>query len=93
MDPISPLNTASVVTVKELDDVGEVHLIVDDYLSVELDECQSEEKSKVSRTQSSRGPDQLPDFEDVAVQEFCKQSTKSNQITSFSRHERLTDLI
>ena len=56
--------------VEELDDVGEVHVAVEDDVAVALDEAEGNEKEELLRGHLLRGPDRLPDSVDVVIGEF-----------------------
>ena len=53
--------------VEELDDVGEVHVAVEDDVSVVLDEGQGHEQEEVARDDEPGGPDGLPDQVDITI--------------------------
>ena len=58
-------------TVEELDDVGEVHVVVDDDVAVELHERQRHEQDEVRRADAGRSPHRLPHAEHVLVHQLC----------------------
>jgi len=62
-------------TVEEADDVGEVHVVVDDDLAVVLDERERDEQLQVRRGHVLRRPDRLPDREHVLVHQLCTPPT------------------
>ena len=70
------------LTVKELDDVGEVHVVVQDDVSVELHEGQCQEEHKVAGADVLRRPDCLPHREHVRVQQLCNDTTSTRLIAS-----------
>ena len=55
------------ITVEELDDVGEVHVVVDDDVTVVLDQRECDEEHKVGGAYVLRRPDELPHAEHVVV--------------------------
>jgi len=61
------------LTIKEANDVGEVHVIVDDDLAVELDESECYEEDQVRRAHVLSGPDRLPDREHIVIHQLCRQ--------------------
>ena len=58
-------------TVEEFDDVGEVHVVIDDDLAVVFDEGEGDEQHKVGRADVSRHPDRLPHGEHIIVEQLC----------------------
>ena len=64
--------TSYALTVKELDDICEVHVIIDDDLSVILDERESDEENEVRRADVLSNPDALPHQKHVLVQQLWK---------------------
>ena len=57
--------------VEKLDDVGKVHLSVEDDVSVGLDEGQRNKEVKVRGDDAFRGPYRLPDVVGVRVSKFA----------------------
>lgn len=55
------------LTVEEADDIGEVHVVVDDNLAVIFDQCEGDEQDKAARAGMLSAPDRLPDSEHIAV--------------------------
>jgi len=53
--------------VKELDDVGEVHVPVEDDVAVVLDEGEGDEEKEVAGDNEARGPNRLPDQVDITI--------------------------
>ena len=54
--------TAKVITIEKLDDVGEVHVIVDDDVSIHFEECQSEEEDEVCSAPTRQVPGRPDSF-------------------------------
>lgn len=74
----------SLLTVEELDDVREVHVVVDDDLTVNGDQSQGQKEDKVPRGNPGGHPDHLPDGEDVLVQELWAGPTEPHQPSCLS---------
>lgn len=72
------------LTVEELDDVSEVHVVVDDDLTVNCYQRQGKKEDKVPRGNPGRHPDHLPDGKHVLVQELWGR-TDSSTSAHFSR--------
>lgn len=60
-------------TIKEFNDVGEVHVVVHDDLTVNCDQRQGQEEDKVLRGNPGSHPDHLPHRKHVVVQQLCTQ--------------------
>jgi len=54
-------------TVEELDDVGKVHAVINDNLSVILDERKSYKQNEMRRADVPCHPYRLPDHEDIVI--------------------------
>lgn len=65
------------LTVEELDDVSEVHVVVHDDLTVNCNQSQGKKEDKVAGGNPGRHPDHLPDGEHVLVQELCARTDSS----------------
>ncbi len=65
------------LTVEELDDVGEVHVVLQDDVAVQLHQRQRDEQHEVLRGGEPRGPDGLPQREHVVIHHFWNNSTQS----------------
>ena len=64
-------------TVEKLDDVGEVHVVLQDDVPVDLHQRQDDEEDKVTRGDTLGGPDGFPDCEHVIVHQLWeKKKTK-----------------
>lgn len=61
------------LTIKELDDVREVHVVFQDDVSVHLHECESNEEHKVVRGRVLGCPDGFPHGVHVIVHHFCTE--------------------
>lgn len=71
------LPAQSLLTVEELDDVSEVHVVVDDDLTINCDQSQGKKEDKVPRGNPGRNPDHLPDGEHVLIQELCARTDRT----------------
>lgn len=58
-------------TVKEFDDVCEIHIVLQDDVTVDLHESQRDEQDVVGGRDMLGRPDGLPDREDIIIDEFC----------------------
>ena len=65
------------LTIKELDDVGEVHVVVQDDVPVVLHQGQGQEEHKVAGADVLGCPDRLPHAEHVWVQQLCNHTTST----------------
>lgn len=74
------------LTIEELDDVSEVHVVVDDDLTVNCNQSQGKKEDKVPWGNSGRHPDHLPDGEHILVQELCTR-TDSSTSAHFSTYK------
>lgn len=61
-------------TIEELDDVCEIHVVLQDDVSVDLHQSQRDEQDIVGGRDVFGGPDGLPDGEDVIIDEFCRDT-------------------
>ncbi len=73
--------------VEELDDVGEVHVPVENDVPVVLDEGEGNEEKEVTGDNEPRGPDCLPDQVDITIGKLTlevqkKPSAKNTTIRS-----------
>ena len=75
------INGGCAQTVKEANDVGEVHVVVDDDLAVELDQCERYEEDQVRRAHVLCRPDHLPDREHVLVDHLCRHDSHIDRIS------------
>ena len=73
-------------TVEEFDDVGEVHVIVDDDFAVKLDERQRDEEHEVRRAHVLRHPDRLPHPKHVLVHQLCQREQAASRAASLLVH-------
>lgn len=64
-------------TIEELDDVGEVHVVLTYNLSVGLHQGQGNEQDKVLRRDVPGGPDHFPHCEHVLIQQLWGQQRAS----------------
>ena len=64
-------SSPSLLTIEELDDVGKVHVVVDDDVPVGLDQGESDEQVEVRRADVLGRPDRFPHVEDVFVLELA----------------------
>lgn len=71
------------LTIKELNDVREVHVVFQDNVSIHLHKRQSNKEHKVFRGGVLGRPDRFPQGEDVVVHHFC-QKTKQKKARIFS---------
>lgn len=76
-------------TVEKLDDVSEIHVVLQDDVSVHLHQGQGYEEHVVSRGDVSSSPDGFPDSKDVVIHQLCEQRTA---VTSPLTPARLTEL-
>lgn len=74
------------LTVEELDDVSEVHVIVDDDFTVNCNQSQGKKEDKVPRGNPGCHPYYLPDGKHVLVQELCAH-THSRTSAHFSTYK------
>jgi len=65
-------------TIKEANDVGEVHVIVDDDLAVELDECECYEEHQMRRAHVLSRPNRLPHREHIVIHQLCRQQNSGS---------------
>ena len=63
-------------TIEELDDVSEVHVVLQDDVPVDLHQRQSNEEDKVTRGSILSRPDGFPDREHVLVHQLFKDKNK-----------------
>lgn len=64
-------------TVEKLDDVGEVHVVLQDDVPVDLHQRQGDEEDKVTRGDTLGGPDGFPDCEHVIVHQLWEKKNKT----------------
>lgn len=57
-------------TVKELDDVSEVHVVVYDDLTVQRNQRQGQEEDEVARRDPGSHPDNLPYCKNILIQKL-----------------------
>ena len=57
----------STLTIKELDDFREVHVVIDDDFPIVLHQRKSNEENEMRRTEVLCYPDRLPHAEDIFV--------------------------
>lgn len=67
----SPAPAPPLGTIEELDDVCEVHVVLQDDISVDLYQCQRDEQDIVGRGHMLSGPNSLPHGEDVVIDQLC----------------------
>jgi len=60
------------LTVKEADNVREIHIIVNNDLAIILDQRERYEEDQVRRAHVMSSPDRLPHRKYVVVHEFCR---------------------
>lgn len=63
---------AACFTVEELDDVSEVHVVLQDDVPVDLHQRQGNEEDKVTRRDTLGRPDGFPDCKHVIVHQLWK---------------------
>lgn len=63
---------AALVTVEELDDVCEVHVVLQDDVPVDFHQCQGDEEDKVTGRDALGCPDGFPDGKHIVVHELWK---------------------
>ena len=68
------------ITVEEADDVGKVHLVVDDDLAVVLDQREGDEEDKVGGAYAARRPDRLPDAEHILIHQLYNTRVLMHQL-------------
>lgn len=70
------------LTIKELDDVRKVHVILQDDVSVSLDQRKSNEEHKVFGGRVLGRPDGFPQGEHIVVHHLCREkgTTKVRQV-------------
>lgn len=56
--------------VEELDDIGEVHVVVEDYVPIILHQGKCNEKDKVTRSYTTSHPNRFPHAEHVFVHQL-----------------------
>ena len=59
------------VTVEEADDVGEIHVVVDDDFAVKLDKCERYKQHQLRRADVPCRPDRLPHGKHVIIHQLC----------------------
>lgn len=65
-------------TVEKLNDVSEVHVVLQDDVPVDLHQRQGDEEDKVTRGDTLGGPDGFPDCEHVIVHQLWKKKQKQS---------------
>lgn len=81
-------------TVEELDDVREIHAIVEDDVTVGFQHCQGDEQNEATRDRAPSGSNHFPDHEDVIIDVFyAVSSVKSwgmadERLTSFEIQQK-----
>lgn len=65
-------------TVEELNDVGEVHVVLQDDVPVDLHQCQGDEEDKVTRGGIPGCPDGLPDCKHIIIHQLWKTKHKGS---------------
>lgn len=64
------------LTIEELDDLSEVHVVLQDDVAVMLHECQGDEENKVAGGDGPGCPDGLPCREHVVIHHFWRGQEK-----------------
>lgn len=67
-------NMSLCFTVEKLNDVSEVHVVLQDDVPVDLHQRQGDEEDKVTRGDTLGGPDGFPDCEHVIVHQLWKKN-------------------
>lgn len=69
-------------TVEKLNDVGEVHVVLQNDVPVDLHQCQSDEEDKMSGGGIRGRPDGLPHGEHIIIQHLWRNNGTSGYILS-----------
>lgn len=72
-------NEAACLTIEELNDVSEVHVVLQDDVPVELHKCQGNEEDKVTRRDTLGCPDGFPDCKYIIIHKLCKTNQMKRQ--------------
>lgn len=67
----------ALVTVEKLDDVCEVHVVLQDNVPVDFDQCKGNEEDKVTGRDTFGRPDGFPHGKHVVVHELWKTAAKA----------------
>lgn len=68
---------AALVTIEELDDVREVHVVLQDDVPVDFHQRQGDEEDKVTGRDALGCPDGFPDGKHIVVHELWKTQRKA----------------
>ncbi len=78
------------LTIKELDDVSKVHVVLDDYVPVGLYKRQRHEQVEVLWAHVLGRPDSLPHAEHVVVDKLSLEVQQEPAVRAANREKRLT---
>lgn len=70
---------AALVTIEELDDVREVHVVLQDDVPVDFHQRQGDEEDKVTGRDALGCPDGFPDGKHIVVHELWKTQRKARR--------------
>lgn len=72
-------NEAACLTIEELNDVSEVHVVLQDDVPVDLHKCQGNEEDKVTRRDTLGCPDGFPDCKYIIIHKLWKTNHMKRQ--------------